>query len=63
MIQLINPSVPDSFGLVVNVLTGFGIQTAVLNGTDNSGQYGNITFTSGPWNGQSCQFPFAPQPF
>jgi hypothetical protein len=63
MIQLIDPTVADSFGLTVNVLTGFGMQTAVLNGCDSSGQYGNISFTPGPWTGQSCLFPFAAQPF
>jgi hypothetical protein len=63
MIQLINPSLPDSFGLVVNVSTGSGMMTAILNGTDASGMYGNVTFTSGPWTGQTCLFPFGPQPY
>jgi len=63
MIQLINPSLPDSFGLVVNVSTGSGMMTAILNGTDASGMYGNVTFTSGPWTGQSYLFPVGPQPF
>ena len=22
-----------------------------------------VTFSSGPWSGQTCLFPFAPQPF
>jgi hypothetical protein len=55
MIQLIDPMVQDSFGLSVSVLTGQGVMTAVLNGTDASGMYGNVTFTSGPWSGQTCQ--------
>jgi hypothetical protein len=63
MIQLTDPTVADIFGLTVNVLTGQGMMTAILNGVDTSGQYGNITFTSGPWSGQTCLFPFAPQPF
>ena len=63
MIQLIDPTVSDIFGLTVNVVAGAGMQTAVLNGTDASGMYGNVTFTSGPWTGQTCLFPFGAQPF
>jgi hypothetical protein len=63
MIQLTDPMVADIFGLTVNVVTGSGMQTAVLNGTDASGMYGNITLTSGPWSGQTCLFPFGAQPF
>jgi len=35
-----------------------GYVNATFNNLDASGQYGWVTFTSGPYNGQTLLFPF-----
>jgi hypothetical protein len=50
---------PPAYGASVSVLIpAGGYVNATFNNLDASGQYGWVTFTSGPYNGQTLLFPF-----